>query len=54
MLMNLDSPPAARSLAERISVIRKTLPVHGAMTTYRASAATVARYSFESYHLFAS
>ena len=41
------------TLRELIVLIRKDIPVHGDPTTYRRWAATVARYGFETYDLFA-
>ncbi|MGB6162444.1 MAG: hypothetical protein WBF75_07720 [Pseudonocardiaceae bacterium] len=50
VLADFGEPPVANLLAERIRLIRKTLPVHGNVETYQESVQTVARYSFETYH----
>jgi hypothetical protein len=52
VLADLGEPPFANTLAERIRLIRKALPVHGDVETYQKSVEAVARYSFETYHLF--
>jgi hypothetical protein len=52
VLGELPGCPIASILAEHVRRMRKSMPVHGDVATYRVCACQVSRFSFETYQLF--